>query len=67
MDYMRDGYLSRVEMKHYLRYLADLQPPKKEFIQFITGKGKAPDKSKSAPVAATNVTEVGLINEGERD
>ena len=32
MDFMRDGSLSRVEMKHYLRNLAELKPPSKEYI-----------------------------------
>ena len=46
MDYMKDGYLSRVEMKHYLKYLADLKPPPKEKIKIWTGKlpEKAPEK-----------------------
>lgn len=50
MDYMRDGYLSRVEMKHYLRYLADLKPPSKQYIQYLTGKAPEIDDVKSAPV-----------------
>lgn len=66
MDYMRDGYLSRVEMKHYLRYLADLKPPSKQYIQYLTGKAPEIDDVKSAPVQASNVTEADLIDKSAK-